>query len=199
MKEQYYLRHTLADVGSSMGFWKIGGGYTINILQAEKFGREDALSQYRCRAEDQPLECGLIENVGYKTVDCQHLGKAEDCKPEIGFVIQLKGSFDGNNIKFLSKNGGYTYNYENAKVVDSSYKPDSWQILHSKDALDKIARTVVRRETIKIDEALAKMGIQKRKIERVIKSQKTRSNCISCGCFVWDLNPYVEPLCAMCD
>lgn len=199
MQEQYYIRHTLADVGSSMGFWKIGGGYTTDINQADKFTRNDAISQHQCRAEDQPIMRSLIDGIGYKAVDTQLLGKADDCNPNLGYVIQVCGCYDGNNIKFLSKKGGHTYNYSDAKVVQADFSINENQRLHSKGALDKIARTVISKFAFKIDEAFTKMGIQKRKADRVIKSQKTRGNCLSCGRLVWNDNPYEDPVCKMCD
>lgn len=200
-EEFFYLRDSRGDTGSSAMFWAASGGYTTDLNRAEKFTREKALGQHGSRETDEPLRCDLVDGLSYRAVDCQYIEGADCYDHSNCYVIQVKGSWDGNNIKFVSREGGHTYDYDKAELVggDHSTEISGSQIMLSKEALDKIARPVVKAERLNIPLLFKFAGIKFKKPRKARPTTgKTRHNCPGCAKFVWDYNPYDAPFCKMC-
>jgi hypothetical protein len=201
MSEAFYLRDSRGDTGSSAMFWAASGGYTTDLNRAEKFTRENAVGQYNSRETDLPLRCDLVDHLSYRAVDCQYIEGADCCDHSNCYVIQVTGAWDGNNIMFVSIEGGHTYDYDKAKLVGGDHRTElsDGHVMLSKEALDKIARPVVKAARLQTALILKLSGIKHKKPKRVrVTTGKTRHNCPGCAKFVWDYSPYDAPFCRAC-
>ncbi len=115
----YVLRDTRSNCGTNIMFWAAKGSYTTDILQAERFTKEEALSQNQCRNTDEPLLFDRLLEVANSRVDMQHLNtKTAKRYSVVNMVIQVAGDYDGNDILFASDLvGGTTYNFQDAVVI----------------------------------------------------------------------------------
>jgi hypothetical protein len=203
MKEdEFYLRDTRSNVGSTCMFWKKGGyGYTSNLDQAEIFTHEQAQRYTNEQRHFIPLSKKQSDEVATVRVDMQCLEDAKDMSK--GFVIQLNPSeYDGNDIFFLSKNGFSTPNYNEAHVIHSL---DELMVLnvscraisiHSKAFLDSIARRTLQVENVNHRKMMTAAGIKYRAPRKSrATSGKTRGNCPSCGKITWGYNPHENEYC----
>lgn len=72
---QYYLQDSRDFVGNDMLFWRLGGGYTTDVSQAEIFTKESALKQHRDRETDVPWAVEYIDGITRPAVDVQYADK----------------------------------------------------------------------------------------------------------------------------
>ncbi len=179
--EQYYLRDSRGDTGSSAMFWAASGGYTTDVNRAEKFSREKALGQYQSRETDIPLRCDLVDPLTYRAVDMQYL--PEKSKPCEKNCLLVRGYFDGNNVLFISPNQK-THNFDKAPPVSLNDAAVMLEVNSSIDCyqyedIERIARRVVCAGLLD-----TKMMLRKAKIKyiRPKKAGKTRHRCEGEGC-----------------
>jgi hypothetical protein len=71
----YYLQDARwsAMVGNCPSFWRLGGGYTTSLDDAERFTLEAAMKQHKCRETDLPWLCSELDKLRRPTVDCQYM------------------------------------------------------------------------------------------------------------------------------
>ena len=76
----YYMQDARwsAMVGNCPSFWRLGGGYTTNLDEAERFTFEAALKQHKCRDTDLPWLCSEVEKLRRPTVDFQYMPRSWD-------------------------------------------------------------------------------------------------------------------------
>ena len=121
MKKQneFYLRDTRSDVGSTCMFWrKNGAGYTSNLDDAEVFDFDGAQKYADEKRHFIPLSKARVDEVATVRVDMQYLELNVDFSG--GAVIQrCCGQYDGNDIFFDDGNGGFTANYSEAVVYEN--------------------------------------------------------------------------------
>lgn len=70
--EEYYLQDTREIIGNCMLFWRLGGGYTCHLKDAEKFSKEAALAQEKSRRSDRAFKCSDIDAIADPQVDVQY-------------------------------------------------------------------------------------------------------------------------------
>lgn len=87
---KFYLQDKRQYVGNCILFWSIGGGYTTNVKKAEKFSKEAAFKQHKCRPDiDIPIPCEYIDKRTMITVDCQYV-RVKEALDELGLeLIQI--------------------------------------------------------------------------------------------------------------
>lgn len=73
----FYLQDSRSFVGNCPLFWRVGGGYTSNVDEAERFTAEDAMRQHECRVSDVPWPCAQIDALRRGTIDMQYLGSID--------------------------------------------------------------------------------------------------------------------------
>ncbi|MEY1661557.1 hypothetical protein [Isoalcanivorax beigongshangi] len=73
MTDQFYLQDSRDYVGNCVVWWRRGGGYTTRLDEAEKFSRDKAMGQHRCRETDIPWPCSEVEPLVRPTVDVQFM------------------------------------------------------------------------------------------------------------------------------
>lgn len=116
----YVLRDSRTNCGGNFMFWAVGGSYTTDLLQAERFTKDEALSQHHCRGSDEPMLFDKLLEVANSRIDMQYLdiAKANKCA-RVTMVVQVLGEYDGNDIMFATDyEGGTTYNFQDALVVN---------------------------------------------------------------------------------
>lgn len=76
----YYLQDARwsAMVGNCPSFWRLGGGYTTSLDDAERFTLEAAMKQHKCRETDLPWLCSELDTLSRPTIDCQYMPRSWD-------------------------------------------------------------------------------------------------------------------------
>lgn len=200
MENEFYLRDTRSDVGSTCMFWAIDGcGYTSNLDNAHVFSREEAQKYADRREHFIPLSKPKVDQVSTIRVDMQRLKLSTDFSK--GIVIHRHvGSYDGNDIYFASADGGRTLNYNEAKVFVG---PGSIESLADKSGaalskafIDTICRRTIQAENVNHRKMITASGIKYRAPrKKTMTTGKTRGNCPECGKITWDYNPYENAYC----
>lgn len=205
MEKLFNLQDSRSYTGSNVVFWRSGGcGYGTNLDELEVYTLEDAQRQHDRRNSDVPLLKSLVDKLSISTVDCQVLPEAgtEDAYGE--YVIQRKGYWNGNDIRFVCRYGE-TYEYSKAEVFAKSeakelFSDSESYAVFSKAAIDKIARRTFQSGNIDTKAMIKKAGIKLAKPKRTRPTTgKTRGNCPACGKITWDYNPYEAAYCEPCE
>lgn len=90
----YYLQDARwsAMIGNCPSFWRLGGGYTTSLDDAERFTLEAAMKQHKCRETDLPWLCSELDKLRRPTVDCQYMPRSWDAQREsIAAIAAAKG------------------------------------------------------------------------------------------------------------
>lgn len=201
MSNQFYLRDTRSNTGSSCMFWAKGGcGYTTNLEQAEVFNQEQAQKYADEKRHFIPLWKDVVDKLATIRVDMQYLKLSTDFSD--GVVIQRWcGQYDGNDIYFHGKDGKPTANYSDALVFTNledvlAIDVGSAAVL-SKAFLDTICRPTLQAENVNHRTMMTSAGIKyKAPRKKGPTTGKTRGNCPECGKITWDYNPYENAYCS---
>jgi len=202
MGELFYLQDSRSNLGSNAVFWnKDGCGYGTNLDQLEVYTLESAQSHHSGRNSDVPLLKSLVDELSVLAVDHQYLPESLTDDKTGEYVIQIKGSWNGNDILFVAEHGS-SYKYNDAKVftvgeISSFLSNKDRYTVFSKHSIDRIARRTFQIENIDKKSMITKAGIKLVKPKRVRPTTgKTRGNCPECGKITWDYNPYENSYCA---
>ncbi|MEH6578588.1 MAG: hypothetical protein V7731_16120 [Amphritea sp.] len=200
-ENEFYLRDTRSNVGSTCMLWAKGGaGYVSDLDKAEIFDKEAAQKYADQQRHFIPLSKAKVDAVATVRVDMQLLELNVDFSEGI-IIHRFVGQYDGNDIYFDDGNGGDTANYNDAKVYESvealtQLQNQSGAAL-SKAFLDTICRRTVQTKSINHRKMIAAAGIKYRAPrKRRETSGKTRHNCPGCGKITWDHNPYENAYCS---
>ena len=94
----YYLQDARwsAMVGNCPSFWRLGGGYTTSLDDAERFTLEAAMKQHKCRETDLPWLCSELDSLRRPTIDCQYMPRSwDDQRAAIAAQAAQQGGGDG--------------------------------------------------------------------------------------------------------
>lgn len=75
MHKEYYMQDIRSVVGNCAMFWRLGGGYTCNVDDAEVFTAEDAIRIASSRETDVMRPKSVIDAIARRHVDVQDLRK----------------------------------------------------------------------------------------------------------------------------
>ena len=105
-ENEFYLRDTRSDVGSTCMFWaKDGKGYVSDLDKAEVFNHEEAQKYADQKRHFVPLSKKRVDEVATIRVDMQYIKDNYDFSE--GVVIHTRiGSYDGNDIYFVINEEG---------------------------------------------------------------------------------------------
>lgn len=195
MSDEFYLRDSRSNTGSNLMFWAVGGGYTSDLSRAEVFTKSAAESQHNCRNSDVPMRKDLIDTCAREVVDMQLLRKDVEM-PEIGdsFYVQVTGMYDGNDVFWVSRNGGASTRLSEAVIYDGQLLLESmirngslrgWPT----DFIESKARKSVSIEDIDISRILRAGGI---KINKPKPVPKYVTRCGHCGIFLSERQQYED-------
>ncbi len=200
-EDEFYLRDTRGNTGSSCMFWAEGGcGYTTNLDRSEVFSREDAQKYADRQYHFIPLSKSKVDALATIRVDMQYLKLNVDFSKGI-IINRHPGSYDGNDIYFDDGDGGYTADYSQAKVYQDvealkAMANQSGAAL-SKSFLDSICRPTIQAKNINHRKMITGAGIKYRAPRKSRPTTgKTRGNCPTCGKITWDYNPYENAYCS---
>lgn len=193
-ENEFYLRDMRSDIGSTCSFWNKGGaGYGSDLRNAKVFTFEEAQRYADEGRHFIPLSKSKVDAASTQRVDMQYLKL--NCDFSQGVVINRHtSSYDGNDIYFCDGDGGYTANYNLAKI----YTPDQVQDLEdqcgailSKAFLDTICRPTIQAENVNKRKMITSSGIKYTSPRKRRETMgKTRMNCPCCGKISWQYNPY---------
>lgn len=200
-KNEFYLRDSRSDVGSSSLFWaKDGAGYTSNLNNAHVFSRDEAISQHNSRETDIPVLTHIAREFSYLAVDMQHL--PEPGISDLNYLV-VKNEYDGNNVLF-SERGCNSFCIDNFRPIAAEKAKIAMEfnnalVCYPADKIEAIARPVVKSIYLQTKTVLRKANI-KMNPRLLAKNQskatgKERGNCPECGQIVWDFNPYSDFRC----
>lgn len=198
---EFYLRDSRSNTGDNATFWMKGGGYGTDLSKCDIFTLEDAQKHHNSRASDVPLLKSEVDRLSISAVDCQYLPK-EVLKIGKGpYVVQRNGLWNGNDIQFLIRYDGVTFNYSDAGVFSFDEACDlvgggNFSSFLKSD-IDAIRRRTFQARNIHTRNMITDAGISLAKKKRTRKTTgKHRHNCPGCAKFVWDFNPYDAPYCS---
>lgn len=199
-KQEFYIRDSRSDVGTSAMFWSSPGGYTSDLNKAQAFTRDDAISQHMCRETDIPVLISIAREYSYLAVDMQYL-------PDTGIsdlnYLVIKNKYDGNNVLFTER-GCNSFGLDSFRPVTAEKAKNSMELnkgidCYPADKIEAIARPVVNSVYLQTRTVLRRAKI-KMNPRLLAKNQSTatgkeRGNCPECGKIVWDFNPYSDFRC----
>lgn len=106
--QSFYLQDSRSYTGDGLMFWALGGGYTTNIDQAERFTQDQAQGQHDCRETDVPWPAAYIEQRSHRGVDCQYVSQA-DAAPLLAqggpVVLHVPKDWNGNDLIWIGAHG----------------------------------------------------------------------------------------------
>lgn len=201
----YFLTSRHGNCGSTVMFHNLDErGYGTDLSGLNKYTPEQAKKHHECYGRDSlPLLTDKVMNLSKLRVDHQYIEYSEGMPTNLNelVVVSIVGRYDGNDIQFVSQNGTYTFNFEDAEVCERrhvkklgcSRLPWSWEYMNSK------ARPTLQQENINVRSMCR--GVKLKRIVNRVDSGKTRWNCPSCGKIHWQYNPYDFEGCNdyMCD
>jgi hypothetical protein len=122
MEDQYYLQDKREYVGNDILFWRLGGGYTTNLLEAEVFTKAAAVRHNSNRETDIPWPKEYIDIKTRPAVDMQVVSIAEAL---VGTGIELRKPAPYVKPRY-SCNGCHRFMSEYAYYVSSCDKCGTW-------------------------------------------------------------------------
>lgn len=188
--DRFYLQDSRSNVGSRAMFWKMGGGYTTNLGEAEQFTRAEAVKQYECRETDLPWPVNYVRALAEVGVDHQYLNRSEaDTHPnEDGRVyVAYPRDWDGNDL--IWRGGGVPtsnldYAIQPVAADAAEYKAQGFELWPCGYVAER-CRPVVRAALLEHRKALRTVGLKLPKFERPrYRSYSNLNNCGGCGRFL---------------
>lgn len=190
-EQAFLLQDSRSHVGDGLMFWALGGGYTTNIDQAERFTQDKAQLQHDCRETDVPWPAAYIEQRAHRGVDCQYVrqDEAAPLRAQGGpVVLHVPKDWNGNDLIWIGSHG------QRGPVLDLARQDWSeeelevalglgctaWPLLY----IEGKARRLVHRQNVQLAQALRGTGIVLQKPRR---PKEKPLNCNGCGRFVsWE-------------
>ena len=202
MEPLFYLQDSRSLTGNNVTFWRKGGaGYGTNLDELEVYSLTSAQCHHSSRNSDIPLLKSLVDELSILAVDCQVLPDSNTNDHGGKYVVQRKGYWNGNDIRFVG-HSIETYNYALAEVfsmdeVVKLFSDSESYAVYSKAAMDKVARRTFQVGNIDKRKMITKPGIKLVKPKRIRPTTgKTRGNCPECGKITWDYNPHENAYCS---
>lgn len=196
---RFYMACFRDNVGTNVSFHaKNGKGYTTDLDKAEVLTREQAQNWWNgAREFEMPLCADRIDKLAVFHVDCQYIPcESEKAPAGESYVAFKKGSWDGNDVYWVTEMGGATTDFSKAFVT--TYRVDlvspNVVIIPFKLA-DEVKRRTFNERYINRRKMVQAAGLitpphVKRARRRKGDSNKVRMNCPSCGRIHWQYNPY---------
>lgn len=142
-KKRVVLCDTRSRVGSSLMFWAARGGYTSDLSKAEVFSEQEATKLHKSCKTAVPMLLDLLLEKAVYAVDMQDIRVGKGDAQGGDYVAVVEGSYDGNNVMFISGEGG-TFNYKEAAILsindDKNRSLGKVYNLHKVSHMDAIAR-----------------------------------------------------------
>lgn len=190
VSDLFYIQDSRSNVGSRATFWRIGGGYTSNLREAEQFTRACAVKQYEARETDVPWPVAYVEDRYEIGVDFQYLDSAAAAatQNQDGRVfVAYDRTWDGNDLIWIGGDG------PTSDLVDAihpgqetaeEYLSQGFRVWPVDYIVNK-CRAVVRAANLNHKQALREVGLTLPKTKHIrIRSYNNLNNCGGCGRFL---------------
>lgn len=194
MSDLFYLQDSRSNTGTRAMLWRLGGGYTSNLDQAEQFTMERAVKQFESRETDLPWPVAYIRARAEIGVDCQYLtrSEAESYRDDDRRVyVSYARDWDGNDLVWIGGTGP-TSNLEEAIHPPASaaadYKRQGFELWPCGYIVER-SRPVVRASQLNHKQALGAAGLKLPKITRP-RIRRYILNCAGCGRFLGEHQVY---------
>lgn len=192
--KEYFLTSRHGDCGNSVMFHNHDErGYGSDLNKLQTYSKEETQKKHDNFGRDSlPLLVKKVIESCTRRVDCQYPDVAIGApRSELTLcVVSIAGSYDGNDIQFMSNDGGYTYNLEDALVSPLSKLKGLGcnRVIWSLAYLSEMSRITFQRKSVNTRSMCR--GVKLQRIKKSSDSGKTRWNCPSCGKIHWQYNPY---------
>lgn len=206
MDDLFLLQDSRSNVGSRAMFWRVGGGYTSNLDEAEQFTREAAVKQYGNRETDLPWPMEYVRARAQVGVDHQYLDLSSkqalaEAPPDDRIYVAYKQAWDGNCLIWRRARtpGSGTSNLVDATTWSLAHAPeaaDQGFVAWPKSYIDQHSRPVVQNCMLDQKQALRSVGLKLPKIKRQ-RIRRYVTNCHGCGRFLSERQVYSA--CPNCD
>ncbi|WP_288477076.1 hypothetical protein [uncultured Pseudomonas sp.] len=189
--QSFFLQDSRSYTGDGLMFWALGGGYTTNIDQAERFTQDQAQGQHDCRETDVPWPADYIEQRAHRGVDCQYVSQAE-AAPMLAqsgpVVLHVPKDWNGNDLIWIGSHGQRGPVLDLARwewtaadlEIAKSLGCIAWPLRY----IEGKARRLVHRQNVSHVQAIRGTGIV---LQKPRKPKERPLNCGGCGRFIsWD-------------
>ncbi|KAF1072666.1 MAG: hypothetical protein GAK45_00101 [Pseudomonas citronellolis] len=196
MSDLFYLQDSRSNTGTRAMFWRLGGGYTSNLDEAEQFTRERAVGQFECRETDLPWPAAYVRARAETGVDCQYLTRSEaeaHREEDRRVYVAYARDWDGNDLVWIGGTGE-TSNLEEAIHPSESdaagYKRQGFELWPCGYIVER-SRPVVRASQLDHKQAMRSVGL---KLPKIVRPRIRRHivNCAGCGRFLVEHQVYGE-------
>ncbi|EWC40169.1 hypothetical protein [Stutzerimonas stutzeri] len=195
MDDLFLLQDSRSNVGSRAMFWRLGGGYTSNLDEAEQFSREMAVRQYECRETDLPWPVNYVRALAEVGVDHQYIDDADAQafdQADDQIYLAYERMWDGNDLYWIQSHGSSSSNLAEAGTWPATEAEEArakgYQVW-PKRYIDARSRTVVQSCKLDHKKALRSVGLKLPKIKRQ-RIRRHVTHCHGCGRFLSERQVY---------
>lgn len=193
-KQEYFLTSRHGDLGSTVVFHNMDEkGYGTDLNKLNVYSKEEAQKHHNNYGRDSlPILVSKAMEKCTRRVDMQYLDIAKGAPRSESTlcVVSIAGDYDGNDIRFIKKGSGYTFNLEDAELLPLSELKGlgdrnviwSFQYLCDKYRLTLQAKNINTRSMCR--------GVKLERKRKYTDSGLVRWNCPTCGKLSWQYNPY---------
>ena len=185
--DQYLLQNSHESVGSRISWWRLGGGYTTNVDEAQIYTQAEALSQHQSREYDLPWPLSFVSPKTQLAVDCQDVIEQplSDLPADTECYVQASRKWDGNDLYWITPKSGQSANLQNAQIFSLAEASTQFGgeanarsfVIWPKSYILSKTRRIANANTMTVSQALLNTGITLR------QPKLTRRQAISCsGC-----------------
>ena len=202
---EFLLQNSSESVGSRLQWWRLGGGYTTNVDEAEVFSRQAAVAQHHCRESDLPWPLDKVSPHTHTAVDCQYVAQQDlTCLPaDTPCYVQKSRCWDGNDLYWITPEKSLSANLATAQVFTMADALLSFggeanaasYVIWPKEYIDAKSRRVAHNATMSVQKALKGTGIE---LMRPRRRRRSTATCGGCGRFSSTAQIY-SGACPHCD
>ena len=202
MDDLFLLQDSRSNVGSRAMFWRLGGGYTSNLDEAEQFTRESAVKQYECRETDLPWPVDYVRARAQVGVDFQCLDEAQAQVfglDDDQVYAAYERLWDGNDLYWSCQHATSSSNLDKAVTWPATeageLRAEGYQVW-PKRYIDQQSRPVAIAALLNHKQALREVDLKLPKIKRQ-RIRRYVTHCHGCGRFLSERQVYGA--CPNCD
>ncbi len=193
-EERYFLTSRHGNLGSTVVFHnKNEQGYGTDLDKLNTYSKEEAQKHHDNYGRDSlPILVTKAIDKHTERVDMQYLDVSKGLyinKPNYKVVVQVAGSYDGNDIQFKTRNG-WSYDLTDDCIFELSELEGlgCGVIIWCYKYIKSKTRKTLQQKNINTRSMCR--GVKLQRIRKYSDSGLNRWNCPTCGKISWQYNPY---------